>query len=207
MDECLEAYSMRPCRDTQNTVVKEGFRLDGWTFLITKRGGFIFDRPHLESLRECSSRVAAYREFLFVYHVIGGSTDLGPRVTVAARALEKYMAASIVVKYPGGNSLVACTMKHCRTVFLNQVSPDANWFDTGAATRDAMLRMEYEEKKDGPHDWLDIYKSLDIPAMVTLDVSNIYYTLPAPRCLPIQAHLHCGEEHVQRKPSESTRQA
>jgi hypothetical protein len=121
MSECLEAYAMRPCRDTQSTAIKESFRIGGLTFIITSRGGFIFDRPHLESLRECSARIAAYREFLSICHVIGGSTDLGPKMAAAARALEKHMAASIVVKFPGGNSLVACAMKHCRTAFLNQV--------------------------------------------------------------------------------------
>jgi hypothetical protein len=175
---------MRLCRDTQNTVIKEGFRICGLTFLITQRGGFIFDRPHLESLRECSSRISAYREFLSVYHVIGGSIDLCTKVSVAAKALEKHMAASIAPRFPGGNSLVACAMKHCRTAFLNQMSPDANWFDTGAATRDQMLQEEYEEKRDGPHDWLQIYKSLDVPAMVTLDMANIYYALPAPDACP-----------------------
>jgi hypothetical protein len=64
------------------------------------------------------------------------------------------------------------------------MSPDANWFDTGAASRDKMLQEEYEEKRDGPHDWLQIFKSLDVPAMGLLDVSNVYYSLPAPDACP-----------------------
>ncbi len=84
---------------------KESFRLCGLTFVITKRGSFIYDRPHLESLRECSARVAAYREFTSVYHVIGCGVDMGRRMSVSAKAIEKHMAASIVPHYPGTNSL------------------------------------------------------------------------------------------------------
>jgi hypothetical protein len=42
------------------------------------------------------------------------------------------MAAAIVSHYPGANSVVACAMKHSKTMFLNQMSPDANWVVTGA---------------------------------------------------------------------------
>jgi hypothetical protein len=47
-----------------------------------------------------------------------------------------------------------------------------------------MLRMEYDDKRDGPHDWLEIFKNLELPAMNTLDAANLYYTLPAPDACP-----------------------
>jgi hypothetical protein len=132
VDECLEAFTMRPCRETQNEVVKEGFQLRGLTFIITRRGGFIYNRLHLESLRECSARVAAYREFISVYHVIGCRVDMDRRMAIGAKAIEKHRTAAIVPHYPGANSVVACAMKHSRNMFLNQMSPDANWVETGA---------------------------------------------------------------------------
>jgi hypothetical protein len=88
MDECLEAFTMRPCRDTKKEVVKEGFRLCGLTFIIMRRRGLIYDRPHLESLRECSAQVAEYREFTSVYHVIGCGVDMGRRICIGSKAIE-----------------------------------------------------------------------------------------------------------------------
>jgi hypothetical protein len=108
---------MRPCRETQNEVVKEGFRLCGLTFIITSRGGFIYDRPHLESLRECSASVAAYREFISVYHVIGCRVNMGRRMAIGAKAIEKHMTAAIVPHYPGANSMVACAMNTAEPCF------------------------------------------------------------------------------------------
>jgi hypothetical protein len=79
---------------------------------------------------------------------------------------------------------VACAMKHCRTIFLNQMSPDANWVETGAVAWDELLKQEYEEKRDGPHDRLAIFKSIDVPAMSLLDLANLNYSLPAPDACP-----------------------
>ncbi len=101
-------------------------------------------------------------------------------MAIGAKAIEKHMAAAIVPHYPGANSVVACAMKHSRTMFLNQISPDTNWVETGAGARDKLLRQEYEEKRDGPHDWLSIFKSIDVPAMCLLNLANLYYSLPAP---------------------------
>ncbi len=70
--------------------------------------------------------MATYREFTSFYHVIGCGVDMGKRMSIGAKAIEKHMAASIVPHYPGANSVVVCAMKHCRTMFLNQMSPDAN---------------------------------------------------------------------------------
>jgi hypothetical protein len=46
-----------------------------------------------------------------------------------------------------------------------------NWVETGA--RDE-LRQEFEEQRDGPHDWLSIFKSIDVQAMCLLDLANLY---------------------------------
>jgi hypothetical protein len=54
------------------------------------------------------------------------------------------------------------------------MSPDANWVETGAEARDELLKQEYEEKRDGPHDWLAIFKNIDVPAMSLLDLANLY---------------------------------
>jgi hypothetical protein len=117
IDECLEAFAMRTCCDTQNEVIKESFRPCGLTFVITKRGGFIYDKPHLESLRvQCQGR--SVQRVMSVYHVIGCGVDMGRRMSVGAKAIEKHMLAAIVSHYPGVNSLIACAMKHCRTIFL-----------------------------------------------------------------------------------------
>jgi hypothetical protein len=75
-------------------------------------------------------------------------------------------------------------MKHSKTMFLNQMSPDANWVETGAGARDELLRQEFEEQRDGPHDWLSIFKSIDVPAMCLLDLANLYYSLPASDACP-----------------------
>jgi hypothetical protein len=68
-------------------------------------------------------------------------------MNIGAKAIEKHMAAAIIPHYPGANSVVACAMKHSRTMFLNQMSPDPNWVETGAGARDELLRQDYEEKR------------------------------------------------------------
>ncbi len=172
MQECLAAFAVPTCGETGMTAIVEAFKLKGLTFIITKPGGFIFDRAHLNQLHECCARVASYREFSSTYRVSGAGDVDRTAIRCSICSLESAMAASITPKFPSGSPKLAGAMKHGRTMLLNMTSPD-NKYDTGEAERMALLLEEYEEKREGPTDWLAIMRSLPVSSVIALDLVNI----------------------------------
>jgi hypothetical protein len=89
----------------------------GLKFLIIGGKGFVFDHAHLH-LRECSQKVAAYREFASVHRVVGANPEIAYLGDV--KMLE-CMARKINSTWPRGNDLVARSMQDAFYIILNKL--------------------------------------------------------------------------------------
>ena len=127
--DALGAFTIRRPSSARYNQFDKAYKIMGILFVICGNGerGFIFDRPHIQEMRQVVNRISCTRDYIATYRVSGTDKNAAGRYAEAVRATEVEMGEALIENAPCSNSKTAGAMKHARAMFFNTAGRADDW--------------------------------------------------------------------------------